>query len=79
MTVERAMEILNPEHREVYESIDPVNEACEMGIKALSKEIAKELVYLEEKEEWACPCCKNYAIGSRGYCTYCGQKLNLRG
>ena len=28
MTIDRAIEILNPEHREHYESIDPVNEAC---------------------------------------------------
>lgn len=28
MTIERAIEILNPEHRERYENIDIVNEAC---------------------------------------------------
>lgn len=28
MKIDRAIEILNPEHREHYESIDPVNEAC---------------------------------------------------
>jgi hypothetical protein len=36
MTVERAAEILDPEHREHYESIEPVNEACRMGMEALS-------------------------------------------
>ena len=35
MTYERAIEILNPEHREHYESLDPVNEACRMGMEAL--------------------------------------------
>lgn len=35
MTIDRAIEILNPEHREHYESIDPVNEACRMGMEAL--------------------------------------------
>lgn len=35
MTAERAMEILDPNHREHYESIKIVNEACRMGIQAL--------------------------------------------
>lgn len=35
MSVKRAIEILDPEHRESYESIDPVNEACRMGMEAL--------------------------------------------
>lgn len=34
MTDEKAMEILDPEHREHYESIEPVEEACRIGIKA---------------------------------------------
>ena len=29
------MEILDPEHREHYESMEPVNEACRMGMEAL--------------------------------------------
>ena len=37
MKIERAIEILNPEHREHYESIDPVNEACRMGMEALER------------------------------------------
>lgn len=39
--IERAIEILNPAHREHYESIDPVNEACRMGIAALSYRVRK--------------------------------------
>ena len=35
MTIDRAIEILDPEHREHYESIDPVNTACRMGTEAL--------------------------------------------
>lgn len=35
MTIERAIEILDPEHREHYESIETVNEACLLGIDAL--------------------------------------------
>lgn len=44
MTIERAIEILDPEHREHYDSIEPVNEACRMGMNAL-----KELAELKAK------------------------------
>lgn len=37
MTIDRAIEILDPEHREHYESIDPVMEACRMGMEALER------------------------------------------
>lgn len=37
MTIDRAIEILNPEHREHYDSIETVNEACRMGMEALEK------------------------------------------
>lgn len=37
MTPERAIEILDPEHREHYESIEPVNEACRMGMEAIRR------------------------------------------
>lgn len=35
MTIDRAIEILNPEHREHYNGMDEVNEACRMGMEAL--------------------------------------------
>lgn len=41
MTDERAIEILNPEHREHYDSIETVNEACRMGMNAIRR--VKEL------------------------------------
>lgn len=41
MTDERAMEILDPDHREHYESIEPINEACRIGIAAIKR--TKEL------------------------------------
>lgn len=37
MTIDRAIEILNPEHRECYDGIDEVNEACRMGMEALER------------------------------------------
>lgn len=39
--IERAIEILDPAHREHYESIEPVEEACRMGIAALSYRVRK--------------------------------------
>ena len=37
MTNERAIEILDPEHREQYDSIEPVNEACRIGMNAIKR------------------------------------------
>jgi hypothetical protein len=37
MTIDRAIEILNPEHRECYDGLDEVNEACRMGMEALER------------------------------------------
>lgn len=37
MKIERAIEILNTEHREHYDSIETVNEACRMGMEALKR------------------------------------------
>jgi len=38
MEIDRAIEILNPEHREQYDSLATVQEACRMGMKALEKQ-----------------------------------------
>ena len=64
MTIERAIEILDPEHREHYESIEPVNEACRMGIEALkeNEKLHKEIKEIKNKiatmlaEQFGCPC-----------------------
>ena len=64
MTIERAIEILNPEHREKYESIEPVNEACRMGMKALkeNEKLRKEMQQIKNKiasmlaKYFDCPC-----------------------
>ena len=37
MTIDQAIEILDPEHRENYDGIDEVNEACRMGMEALER------------------------------------------
>lgn len=52
MTDERAIEILSPEHREHYESIEPVNEACRIGIAAIKrvKELERENAELKQRD-----------------------------
>ena len=85
MTVERAIEILNPEHREHYESIEPVNEACRMGMKALEKQVAKKPI--DDRYPWCiCPNCRGSVYvkhiqehiqnGEVTYCEHCGQKID---
>ena len=37
MTIDRAIETLDPEHRECYDGMDEVNEACRMGMEALER------------------------------------------
>ena len=42
MENERAIEILDPEHREAYESLEPVNEACRIGAECVFEGIVHE-------------------------------------
>jgi transcription initiation factor IIE alpha subunit len=81
MTVERAMEILDPTHREHYDSIDVVNEACRMGMKALEKQMPKKLKV--DNEGWyCCPNCNetfklfNQFQKRNKCCGECGQAID---
>lgn len=67
MTIERAIEILDPEHREHYESIEIVNEACRMGIDALKQveELKAENDTLKERLSKAIEC--KYKVGDKIY------------
>ena len=90
MTKERAIEILNPEHREHFESIETVNEACRMGMKALEKQIPKKPVEIINDNECQigariipkgaiaqkCPVCDSFTSRSCNYCQKCGQALD---
>ena len=84
MTPERAIEILNPEHREHYESIEPVNEACRMGMKALEKQIPKKVKNIDENHSYFV--CENCGTAiyytampkSHRYCLNCGQALDWK-
>ena len=84
MTTERAIEILDPTHREHYDSLETVNEACRMGMQALEKQIPKKPIF-----NWGafhyCPTCidinehvsYDYLVdkGTK-YCWRCGQALD---
>lgn len=37
ITIDRAIEILDPEHRENYDGLEEINEACRMGMEALKQ------------------------------------------
>lgn len=91
MTVERAMEILDPTHREHYDSIDVVNEACRMGMKALEKQMPKHIEEQTEDDrefiDYVCPNCKTTlqqklkgatrtTIYKYKHCIFCGQALD---
>ncbi len=44
MKIDRAIEILDPEHREHYDGLEEVNEACRMGMEILRQFRDGELV-----------------------------------
>lgn len=79
MTYERASEILDPEHRENYDSIETVKEACRMGMDALKKQIPIRPKLLDEAN-FGCPACGRWTpIPLTSKVTYChlrGQALN---
>lgn len=87
MNVERAREILDPEHRENYDGMEAVNEACRMGRDALGK-----LVPLRPYPDGAAQPGSMVCLVNRmryggthaddapprqvgGFCQYCGQPL----
>lgn len=55
MNVERAREILDPEHRENYDGMEAVNEACRMGRDALGKLVPLRPYPDGDKNIMACP------------------------
>lgn len=88
--IERAIEILDPNHAEYYESLEPVNEACRMGMEALKKQIPEPLNYEGDGYDQdgnliydiaKCPVCEHEfeeGVNDWGskYCPGCGQALD---
>lgn len=80
MTYERAAEILDPEHRENYDSIETVKRACRIGMDALKKQIPEKVDLWQNSQFGNCPRCHEVvympALLKRVYCFKCGQALN---
>lgn len=82
MTIERAIEILDPKHREHYESIDLVEEACRIGMNALQLKILRSPYPDGDKSILACPNCGSgeYLYNEDGaensFCGQCGQAID---
>lgn len=81
MRIERAREILDPEHREEYETMEPVMEACRMGRAALEKLVPLSIHTDEDKHTDACQGCGSGEFlynedGNRNrFCGQCGQAI----
>ena len=82
MTLERAIEILNPEHREHYDSLETVEEACKMGMEALKKQIPKKpRLNDSDYAYFECDSCGtaiaySFEPEEHKYCLHCGQALD---
>lgn len=89
MTLQRAIEILNPEHREHYDGIETVNEACRMGMEALKIQLPQKPK--SKPDEYGgtwflCPKCSTQlgSLENRGlasikrHCFWCGQAIDWK-
>ena len=85
MEIARAREILDPEHREAYESLEPVNEACRMGVEALRRRVPESPYPDGDAGVLACPSCGSgeYLHNEDGnrcrFCGQCGQAIEWGG
>lgn len=82
MEVARAFEILDPAHREHYESIDPVNEACILARGALYLQMSEKPYPDGDRQILACPNCRSGEYlhnedGNRNkFCGQCGKRID---
>lgn len=79
MTIERAIEILNPEHREHCDTLGTVNDACRIGMIALKRCLPKKpkkmnIGYTGVRSS-ICHCGK-YLDESNKFCSNCGQAID---
>ena len=85
MTIVRAVEILDPEHREHYEGIEEVNEACRLGRISLSsvKGCTMTLVDQEHNVFRCDKCSELWRFEADGpdennweFCPHCGRRID---
>lgn len=84
ITLERAIEILEPTHRECYsdlpDGMEQVNEACRMGMESLKKQKAIKPKH-NNHGIYFCPVCGGslWQIPDESkYCFRCGQSIDWR-
>lgn len=80
ISIDRAIEILNPEHRENYDGLEEIIEACRMGMEALQYRKAMPPVeeYTEDRQIWYgrhCPRCGWHIRYYPPCCENCGQEF----
>lgn len=78
--IKRAIEILDPNHREHYDSIDVVNNACILGQIALKRLIpirVKISVAPSTEDKYICPECHSQVDLNDKYCKSCGQAISF--
>ena len=81
MPYERAAEILDQKHRESYESLAIVEEACQMGRDALLLRIPRSPYPDGDESILACPNCgsgeylHNIDTARNVFCGQCGQAI----
>ena len=81
MEIERAIEILDPEHREQYDSLATVQEACRMGMAALEKQNPVQSIQRESVSMlfWCCGSCGVAITEGDRFCRMCGRKVKWDG
>lgn len=67
MTIKRAAEILNSKHREVYDSIETVNEACLVGMNALNNSLWYNAKKVIPEDEHLVLCYTNFGFKIMSY------------
>jgi ribosomal protein S27AE len=81
MSVERAAGILDPRHRERYENLAAVEDACSMGRDALLLRIPRSPYPDGDKSILSCPNCgsgeylHNQDEAENTFCGQCGQAI----
>lgn len=80
MDTKRAIEILDPERGERFDSIEPVNEACRMAIKALQDQAEREKgcdtcdIVFDSADQLILELKKD-GYGNCKFCPKCGRRL----
>ena len=77
MTIDRAIEILNPERREHYDGMKEVNEACRKGMKALKALLSGRWKRYSTTMMGCSLCGKHTARHKFNYHPNCGAKMDL--